>query len=331
MKKIGLIGAGVWGTALAITAARAGCHVLAWAREEDVVRDINALHVNRLYMPDLPLPDSIQATQNIKDVLEFADIVLVSIKAQFNRSVFEQMKPFIRPQTLLVLCAKGIEDKTGQLLSEVAAEILPDTQTAILSGPGFAHEVALMKPTATTIACTDLTIAQALTEMLGTKFFRPYSTTDMISPQIGGAVKNVLAIAAGIAEGAGLGDNARAALITRGLNEMIRLSKALGGHARTMMGMCGLGDLILTANCTQSRNFSFGYEVGMAGKAQALIEANTRTVEGLSTCPAVLKRASEVKIDMPICETVCSVLFHGMNIQQAMEDLLSRPFKDEGF
>lgn len=331
MKKIGLIGTGVWGTALAVTAARAGCTVLTWAREEEVVRDINALHVNRMYMSDLPLPDAIRATNDIGEVMAFADVVLVSIKAQFNRCVFEQLKPFVRPETLLVLCAKGIEDKTGMLLSEVAAEVLPGVKTAILSGPGFAHEVALMKPTATTIACSDLATAQALTEMLGTKFFRPYSTTDVISPQIGGSVKNVLAIAAGIAEGAGLGDNARAALITRGLNEMIRLSKALGGHARTMMGMCGLGDLILTANCTQSRNFSFGYEVGVAGRAQALIETNTRTVEGLSTCPAVLKRAAEVGIDMPICETVCAVLFDGMNIQEAMEDLLSRPFKDEGF
>ena len=188
-----------------------------------------------------------------------------------------------------------------------------------------------MKPTATTIACEEEHRAENLAQTIGTKFFRPYTTTDIISPQIGGSVKNVIALASGIIEGAGLGDNARAALITRGLNEMTRLSKKMGGHLRTMMGMCGLGDLVLTANCTQSRNFSFGYEVGRLGRAGSLIESNTKTVEGILTAPAVVKRAALLDVDVPICATVNAVLFKDMPIKEAMDDLLSRPFKDEWF
>lgn len=331
VKKIGVIGAGVWGTGLSLTAARAGCEVLAWAMEEEVVHSINETHVNKMYMPEIPLPDTIHATTNIKEVMAFADVILVTSAAQYTRSVIETIKNDVRPETILVLCAKGIEVTTGSLLSEVVKEILPDTKVVILSGPGFAYEVARQKPTAVTLACEDLETAQNLVEFIGTKYFRPYSTNDIISPQIGGSVKNVMAIASGIVEGAGLGDNARAALITRGLTEMIRLSKALGGYPQTMMGMSGLGDLVLTANATQSRNFSFGYEVGKAGAAAEVLAHNKKTVEGILTTTAVLKRAKALGIDMPICETVQAVLFDGLPLTKAMEELLSRPFKDEGF
>ena len=331
MKKIGLIGAGIWGTSLALTAARADCEVLVWAREEEVVHTINHMHVNTMFLPDIPLPDSIKATSDILEVFNFADNILLVVSAQYTRSVMEQIKPFLKPTTRLILCSKGIELKTRCLLSEIVEQICPQANIAVLSGPGFAHEVALMKPTATTIACEQEHCAEDLAQMIGTKYFRPYTTTDIISPQIGGSVKNVIALASGIIEGANLGDNARAALITRGLNEMTRLSKKLGGHMRTMIGMCGLGDLILTANCTQSRNFSFGYEVGRLGKASSLIESNTKTVEGILTAPAVVKRANELGVDMPICQTVKAVLFENMPIKEAMNDLLSRPFKDEWF
>jgi len=203
-----------------------------------------------MYLPDIPLPDTIKATPELEKVFDFADNVLLVVSAQYTRSVLEQIKSFLKPTTRLILCAKGIEFTTGCLLSEIVEQVCPNTQIAVLSGPGFATEVALMKPTSTTIACQTEDCAQQLAQMIGTKYFRPYTTCDIISPQIGGSVKNVIALAAGIVEGAGLGDNARAALITRGLNEMTRLSKKMGGHLRTMMGMCGLGDLILTANCT---------------------------------------------------------------------------------
>ena len=331
MKKIGLIGAGIWGTGLALTAARAGCEVLAWAKEEEVVSSINHQHTNVRFLPDIPLPDLIKATGNLKEVLDFADNILLVVSAQHTRSVIERIKDDIKDNNRLILCSKGIELNTGLLLSEVVEQVAPCTKIAVLSGPGFAHEVALMKPTATTIACKEEDCAMELAEMIGTKFFRPYTTTDIIAPQIGGSVKNVIALASGAIEGAGLGDNARAALICRGLNEMTKLAKAFGGHMRTMMGMSGLGDLVLTANCTQSRNFSFGYEVGRLGRAKPLLESNTKTVEGILTAPAVLKRAKEVGIEMPICETVNNVLFNDVPLKEAMNDLLSRPFKEEGF
>ena len=331
-KKIGVIGTGVWGTALSLTAAEAGNQVLCWAREKEVVDSINHFHVNTPYLPDLPLPDAIRATTDIAEVLSFADVILMTVSAQYSRSVFETMKPFIKETTTLVLCAKGIEVATGNLLSETAKEVFgPMVNLAILSGPGFAIEVAAKKPTSTTIACAQEGKSAQLAEMLGTPYFRPYLTTDMISPQIGGSVKNVLAIASGIVEGARLGEGARAALITRGLNEMIRLSKALGGHARTMMGMCGLGDLVLTASCCQSRNFSFGFEVGRAGHAKAALDGNTRTVEGIATTKAVLKRAMELGIEMPICSMVYKVLFEDYAIDSALKEFFARPYTEEGF
>lgn len=217
------------------------------------------------------------------------------------------------------------------MLSEVLQEEIPYATVAILSGPGFAIDVAKQKLASVTIACAKEGIASELANMLGTPYFRPYLTADMISPQIGGSVKNVIAIASGVVEGAKLGDGARAALITRGFNEMVRLSKALGGTLRTMMGMSGMGDLVLTANCATSRNFSFGYEVGACGHAEKLLEENTRTVEGIYTAKAVVKRAHELGIEMPICETVNKVLFSGLSINEAMDELMSRPYKEEGF
>ena len=331
-KKIGVIGTGVWGTALALTAAEAGNQVLCWAREKEVVDSINQFHVNKLYLPEMPLPDAVRATGELSDVLAFSDVVLMTVSAQYSRDVFIQMKPFVHQATTLVLCAKGIEVSTGCLLSEVAHEVFgPMVGLAVLSGPGFAIEVAAKKPTSTTIACAQEGFSLKLAEQIGTPYLRPYLTTDMISPQIGGSVKNVLAIASGIVEGAQLGEGARAALITRGLNEMIRLSKALGGHARTMMGMCGLGDLVLTASCCQSRNFSFGFEVGRAGRAKEALAGNTRTVEGIATTKAVLKRAGELGIEMPICYMVHKVLFEEYPIDSALKEFFARPYKEEGF
>lgn len=331
MKKVTIIGGGVWGTALALTAARADCHVMIWAREAEVVSAINGSGVNKMFLPDFPLPEAIKATSDMKEALDFADLVLMTTSAQYNRPVFEQMKPFIRPCNRILLCAKGIEETTGLLLSEVLQDVIPDVPFAVLSGPGFAREVALQRPTATTIACTDIDCANEISHILSTKHFRPYSSTDIISPQIGGSVKNVLAIASGIVDGANLGENARAALITRGLNEMIRLSRALGGSSKTMMGMCGLGDLVLTATCTQSRNFSFGFQIGQCGSAKDVLDRNTKTVEGIKTASAVLKRANALDIDMPICKVVDDILFHDLTIDNAIELLLSRPLREEGF
>lgn len=331
MKKIGIIGTGIFGTALALTAARAGNKVLCWDRKQDVVDSINQKHTNPKCLPGIPLPDAITADSEIAAVFEFSDVILLAASAQATRPVLQLMKPFVKKENIIVLCAKGIEAGTGKILTEITREEIPDATIAVLSGPGFAVDIAKQKLASVTIACDKDGVAARLTEMLATPYFRPYTTTDMISPQIGGSVKNVIAIASGIVEGAGFGDGARAALITRGLNEMTRLSKALGGTLATMMGMSGLGDLVLTASCSQSRNFSFGYEVGICGRAQKLIEENTRTVEGIFTAKAVVKRAREAGIEMPICEMMNKVLFEDFPIRTAMEELMKRPYKEEGF
>ncbi|MDO4162680.1 MAG: NAD(P)H-dependent glycerol-3-phosphate dehydrogenase [Pseudomonadota bacterium] len=331
MNKIGLIGTGIFGTALALTASRAGNKVLCQARDSELVEDINRKHVNQKYLPDVPLPDSISATSEFADVFDFSDTILLTVSAQAVRSVLHTVKSLVKKDTVIILCAKGIELETGKMMSEIAAEEIPDTTVAILSGPGFAVDIARCRLTSVTIACDKPGIASRLTNNLATPYFRPYTTSDMISPQIGGSVKNVIAIASGVIEGAQFGNGARAALITRGLHEMGRLSDALGGLHNTMMGMSGLGDLVLTASCSQSRNFSFGYEIGICGHAQKVLDENTRTVEGICTAQAVVKRARALGIEMPICEMVNRVLFSGTSIKTAMEELMARPFKEEGF
>ncbi len=330
MNNIGIIGTGIFGTALALTAACAGNNVLCQARDKNVADTINQQHFNPKYLPDISLPLSISATQNIAEVLSFSNIILLTVSAQATRSVLSQIRPFIKEDTVIVLCAKGIELNSGKMLSEIAQEEIPGTTIAILSGPGFATDIAKHKLVSLTIACDKEGIAAQLANMLGTSYFRPYLTSDIISPQIGGSVKNVIAIASGIVEGAHFGDGARAALITRGFNEMARLSKALGGDFRTMMGMCGLGDLVMTAGCTQSRNFSFGYKIGICGSAEKPMAENTQTVEGIYTAQAVMKRARELGIEMPICETVNHILFDGLKLTPAMETLMNRPYKEEG-
>lgn len=330
MQKIGIIGTGIWGTALALTAARAGNEVLGWARKKDVVDSINHFHLNKAYLPNVPLPDAIKATENPQEVFDLADVILLTTSAQATRSVLQQMKPYLKKNTVLVLCAKGIEAESGKLLTEIVQEEAPNLTTAILSGPGFALDLAQRKFVSVTIGCQDLSVATALTKQLGTAYFRPYTTSDIISPQIGGSVKNVIAIASGIVEGAALGDSARAALITRGFAEMARLSKAMGGDFQSLMGMCGLGDLVLTANCMQSRNFSFGYEIGVCGSAEKPLQENKRTVEGIATAKAVVKRAQALGVEMPICEMMNHILFENLPLNSALEQLLSRPYKEEG-
>ncbi len=331
MKKVAVVGMGIFGTALALTAVRAGNKVLGWARQQEVVDDINQKHISPKYLPNIPLPEEIKATTDVAEVLDFAEVVLLAVSAQATRAVMRLIKPYLKPETVLVLCAKGIEAETGKMLSEVAQEEIPDTTIAVLSGPGFAVDIAQCKFASVTIACEQEQVAKHLVESLATPYFRPYTTKDIIAPQIGGSVKNVIAIASGMIEGAGLGDGARAALIARGLAEMGRLAEALGGKPETMMGMCGLGDLVLTASCSQSRNFSFGYEVGVCGRARKVMEANTRTVEGIATAKAVVKRAQAAKVEMPICEVVNKMLFEDMGLAAAVEELLRRPYKKEGF
>ena len=331
MQKIGIIGSGIFGTALAITASRAGNKVLCWDRNSEIIDEINQKHINKKYLPNIPLSDSILATTEISEIFAFADIILITVSAQATREIFQKIKPYITQEKIIVLCAKGIEAQSGKLLSEIAQEEIKEATIAILSGPGFAVDIAQNRLTSVTIACNQEGIAEKLSQYLGTPYFRPYTSHDMISPQIGGAIKNVIAIASGIIDGAKLGDGARAALITRGLAEMLRLSKAMGGHSKTMMGMCGLGDLVLTANSSQSRNYSFGYQIGIDGSAEKALKENTRTVEGILTTSAVIKLAKKLNVEMPICQTVNNILFNHMFISEAIKELMSRPYKEEGY
>ncbi len=329
MATIGIVGAGAWGTALAMTAARAGNNVLLWAREPEVVREINEQHVND-YLPGVEIDAGIIATGDLPATIAESDALLLVAPAQFTRSMMEQMKPYWRADLPLVLCAKGIELDSGLLLSEVVREVIPDVRLAVLSGPAFAAEVARNKPTAVTIGATEPGLASTLCQQLKSDCFRPYSTTDLITPQVCGSIKNVLAIASGIADGCRFGDNARAALITRGLSEMGRFAVALGGEKETVLGLCGIGDLTLTANSTQSRNYSFGFAVGQAGRAAPVLKTCTKTVEGVATASSVIKRAEQLGVEMPLCRAVNETIYHNKPIQTITEELLARPLKSEG-
>ncbi|MBL26475.1 MAG: glycerol-3-phosphate acyltransferase [Rhodospirillaceae bacterium] len=326
---IGVVGGGAWGTALAALAARNGHDVTLWAREPEVVAAINDDHENRLFLSGVQLPETVRATGSIGAVAADAALVLVVPPAQYLRPIGESLAPHLGPDTPLVLCCKGFEETTGALMSEVAGSVLPGRPIAILSGPTFAAEVARGLPTAVTIACADPELGTRLTERLGSRTFRPYASTDIVGTQVGGSVKNVLAIACGIAYGRDLGDNARAALITRGIAEISRLGAALGGRPETLSGLSGIGDLILTCTSEQSRNFSLGVALGR-GRTLADILGERRSVaEGVTTARSVTARAATLGVEMPICAAVEAVLHQGADLAQTIETLLSRPFRSE--
>ncbi|CAO3353486.1 NAD(P)H-dependent glycerol-3-phosphate dehydrogenase [Azospirillum melinis] len=330
LNRIGVVGGGAWGTALALAALRAGRETLLWAREPAVVEAMSIRRENRDYLPGVPLPDALRVTGELAD-LGSCDVVLLVSPAQHARGVTARMAPVLKPGAPVVVCAKGIELDSHALMSEAVAASLPaGNPVAILSGPTFAAEVARGLPTAVTLACADEDLGTALVAALGSRTFRPYRSDDVVGSQIGGAVKNVLAIACGVVEGRRLGDNARAALITRGLAEITRLALALGGRAETLMGLSGLGDLTLTCSSLQSRNMSLGAALG-EGKALAEILAVRRSVaEGVYTAAAVVGLAGKLGVDMPICAAVDAILNRGAGLDETIDGLLSRPFRGEG-
>lgn len=322
--RIGVIGAGAWGTALAQVMAQGG-DVLLWALEAEVVGSINSAHVNTLYLPDVPLVPAIRATSDIADMLE-CDALLIVTPAQHVRATLERLTETNAP---LILCAKGIEAGSGKLISQVAEELRPHSPIAVISGPTFAHEVAAGLPTAVTLACTDMALAEKLAARVARPTFRPYLSDDVIGAEIGGAVKNVIAIACGVADGAGLGLNARAALISRGFAEMTRFGLALGARAETLAGLSGLGDLVLTCSSTNSRNFSLGKGLG-EGQSAADLLANRRTVaEGAFTAPVLRDVARERGVEMPIVEGVCALIEGRVTLDAMIDALLSRPLRSE--
>jgi glycerol-3-phosphate dehydrogenase (NAD(P)+) len=326
IEKVGILGGGAWGTALAQVAGAGGQDVLLWAREPEVVESINRRGENSTFLAGVKLRPTVRATASLAD-LDTCGALLVVTPAQHMRAILAAFDARGKP---LILCAKGIEEATGKLMHDVAHEEQPGSPIAILSGPTFAHEVALGMPAAVTLAAGDARIGEAICARLARPWFRPYLSSDVIGAEIGGAVKNVLAIACGVVEGRGLGQNARAALISRGFAEMSRFGLAKGARAETLAGLSGLGDLVLTCSSTSSRNFSLGKGLGEGGKAAELLADRRTVAEGAYTAP-VLKRAAEaLGVDMPIVAAVCELLEGETQADMVVERLLARPLKTEG-
>jgi len=328
MRSAGVIGGGAWGTALALVCVRAGLSVTLWAREPEVVAGINETHENPIFLPGVVLDPAVRATADLADLAE-ADLILNVTPAQHLRASLAAFAPHARAGVPMLLCAKGVEQASLKLMTEVLAETLPAAAPAVLSGPSFAGEVARGLPTAVTLACPDEALGRALAEAIATPTFRPYLAADMVGAEIGGSVKNVLAIACGIVEGRGLGRSAHAALITRGFAEMTRMAVALGGQAETVAGLCGLGDLVLTCSSPQSRNMSVGLALGAGQTLDQALAGKVSVAEGVASAPAVRALAAKLGVETPICEAVAAILAGEADVDDAIAGLLSRPLRTE--
>ena len=327
-RSIGVIGAGAWGTALAQTCVRAGLETRLWAREPDVAQAVNTTHRNPLFLPDIDLDPAIIATTDLASMAS-ADVLLAVVPAQHLRSTLASLAPHLRRGQPVVLCAKGVEQGTLKLMSQVLDEAAPHACPVVLSGPSFAGEVARGLPTAVTLACPNEELGRRLAETLATPTFRPYWSSDIVGAEAGGAVKNVLAIACGIVEGRGLGRSAHAAIITRGFAELTRLATALGGEATTVAGLCGLGDLVLTCSSPQSRNMSVGLALGRGMSLADALAGKLSVAEGVASAPAVRALAEKLDVETPICEATAAVLAGEIDLDEAIGGLLARPLRAE--
>jgi glycerol-3-phosphate dehydrogenase (NAD(P)+) len=329
-RKIGIMGAGSWGTALAILAARNGYQTLLWGRNSDHIASLARDRQNKRYLPDLSFPESLIVTSDLSDVAEFSNLVLVSVPSHAFKETLIKLKPSLSEEVKIAWATKGFNPDDGSLLHEVVAEIFyAQTPSAILSGPTFAREVAADLPTAITIASANQDFANQLAGILHSERFRTYTSSDMIGVEVGGAVKNAMAIAAGIADGLGFGATTRAALITRGLTEIIRLGVKLGGKQETFMGLAGLGDLILTCTDNQSRNRRFGLALGQGKDKTTTMQEIGQEIEGISAAKETFLLARKYDIDMPITEQVYKVLYEGLAPLTAVQNLLARDQKSE--
>jgi glycerol-3-phosphate dehydrogenase (NAD(P)+) len=321
IERISVLGGGAWGTALAQTCARAGRMVTLWEHEPGNAAQLESKRESR-FLPGVKLEDSIKVTRDLAMAAR-ADAILLVVPAQAMRPVVKSLAQSILTHTPLIACAKGIEHGTHKFMTEIIAECAPTATPAILSGPSFAADVARGLPTAVTVATADAKLAGALAQAISSSTFRPYHSTDVRGVEIGGATKNVLAIAAGVVTGRGLGASAAAALTTRGFAELARFGKAFGAKTATMMGLSGLGDLILTCSTPQSRNFSFGVALAKNEKPDG------KLAEGAFTAPVLVEMARERGVDMPICAAVAALLGGKMDVDEAIGSLLTRPIKSE--
>ncbi len=328
VETVGILGGGAWGTALALTAARAGRKARIWARDPGVVSDIRRHQQNAKSLPGITFDEDIGATSSLEEVAG-QDAILLVTPAQTTRAMLAALKQTGKVKGPLVLCAKGIEQCSGKLLSKVLAEELPGVEAGILSGPSFADDVARGLPTAVTVAANSAKTALALCEALQAPAFRPYASIDIVGTQVGGALKNVLAIACGAVTGRKLGASAQAALTARGFAELSRLGLAMGAQTETLTGLSGLGDLVLTCSSSQSRNFSFGHKLGEGHKASDLKAAGGKLAEGVYSAEVAVKLGRKHHVELPICETVAQMIENDLTIDDALSTLMARPLKAE--
>lgn len=329
---VSVIGAGAWGTALAQSLSTSGHQVTLWAREAEVADAINTRHVNTPFLPGVPLHAEIHATSHLADAAK-ADVLLMVVPAQHMRKVLTDMRADLSSNPTLVMCSKGIEHATEKTMAAVYTDViaseLPNAQLAILSGPSFAGDVARGLPAALTLACEDEDKGETLAELLSSPQMRLYWSNDIIGAELGGAVKNVLAIAAGIVEGKGLGTSAHAALVTRGFAELRRFGLAMGASIETMLGLSGLGDLILTCGSPNSRNMSLGRALGQGQKLENILAGRTSVTEGVATAAALVRLAKAHDVEMPIAEAVDQIVSGALTVDDAVANLMARPLKAE--
>ncbi|NRG16887.1 NAD(P)-dependent glycerol-3-phosphate dehydrogenase [Rhizobiales bacterium] len=328
LRKIAVLGGGAWGTALALVSARAGRDVILWARDEKTISAINGTQSNPAYLPGVTFDAPFSATGDLAIAVSGCDTILLATPAQTTREMAKALSSSINPDTPVVLCAKGIERSTGALLADVLSDCLPEAMPAVLSGPSFADDVAKKLPTAVTVAAGKGEIADALSAALASESFRPYASTDVIGVQIGGALKNVLAIACGAVVGRGWGASAQAALTARGFREMTRLGTALGARPDTLTGLSGLGDLVLTCSSAQSRNFAFGLELGR-GKPVKNLMSGGKLAEGVFTAGVAVDLGKSQGVDLPLSTAVDAVLREKIDLDAALASLMTRPLKRE--
>jgi glycerol-3-phosphate dehydrogenase (NAD(P)+) len=328
LQTVGIVGAGAWGTALAVISRRAGRDALLWAYEKETIASINQKHSNAVYLPGIDLDPAIEATGRLNEVAN-CDLLLLATPTQHVRGIAEELAPYLKERQKLVICSKGIEQETGKLISQVLTEVAPACEIAVMSGPSFAAEVARGLPAAVTLATADEALGRELSYALSHQPFRCYWSDDVIGAEIGGAVKNVYAIAAGIVAGKNFGASAHAALVTRGFAEMVRFGAALGARRETLTGLSGLGDLVLTCGSPQSRNMSLGIALGKGKSLDEALGDRPTVTEGVYTAGALVEIAASRGIDMPIAEAVHAVISGRATVDEAIGALLARPLRAE--
>ena len=333
MTRVAVMGGGSFGTAMGMIATDAGGEVVIWAREPEVAQSVNELHINEMYHPGLELPPELWVTNDPATALKGAEVIILAIPAQTLRENLTEWKSLIEPDAIIVTLMKGIEATTTKRMTEVIAEVaeVPASRVAAISGPNLAREIIQRQPAATTVACVDVDNAKKVATAVTNPYFRPYWTEDVVGTEVGGAVKNVIALANGMAFGLGYGENAQASLITRGLAEMSRLGAALGANPMTFLGLAGIGDLIATCTSSLSRNRTFGENLGRGLTVEETIEQTKQTCEGVKSCQAILELGKANGVEMPITEQVVQVVHNGMSPQEMLGNLMSRdPRAEQG-